>query len=129
MCTNMKKNDNVFAKDAASARKADLQARLDSYFKKTNPLEEQKPRVWAVRGRYGTDSLAEPEELPPGIEKEDLRKRKVLYRGPMDGANGRRVYLFVVRERNDSDWGTSIAIESNETPLLEALDKKLARLQ
>lgn len=129
MCINMKKNDDTVAKDVASAKKAELQERLDNYFKNANPLVEQRLPEGTVRGRYGIYSLAEPEELPPGIEKEGLRKRNVLYRGPMDGTNGRRFYLFVVRERDDSGWGTSIAIESNEMPLLEALDRKLARLQ
>jgi|GEM_PF-7040898 len=159
MCPEVKKCDKPNAKDSVSAKKAELQAKLDRYLNGVKPLEEQKatyclghaPQPIAeeeraakaaryealqaqlygteVKARFANDHEKEPDELPAGIEKKDLRNRGVRYMGTDNYSDGKLVYLFTVSEADGKDWGTVLAVKPEEKGILHALDEKLAQRQ
>lgn len=69
------------------------------------------------------------EKLPPGLNEEELKTRKVKYEGEIKAAMGEtKVYLFTIVSSND-DERTSITVKTIEgKDILTALDKKLQTL-
>ncbi len=154
MCQNGKNSGKSNAEESVRDKKAELQAKLDRYLGGQKPLtdqnfsqcyghapqpigetraekaarfEEMQRKLYGkeVIGRFANDHKEEPEELPDGIEKEDLRNRGVRYMGTDNYSDGRLVYLFTMNGRNEKDWGTVLAVKPAENGILHALDKKL----
>ncbi len=131
MCPEVKiseiKNSNV----SASQRKAD--------FRSKEPAIEDRAAKAAryeaiLAGLYGKkcmlgqcDNREDPTELPAGIEKEDLVKRGLRFKGTDKRLDGRIVYLFTVEEEKDEkEPGTALTIyQANRNSMLAEIDEKI----
>ena len=99
----------------------------ESRTEKAARYEEMQKKLYGteIQSRYGNDHKKEPEELPEGIKKEDLRNRGLRYMGTDNFSDGRVVYLFTMSEADKKDWGTVLAVKPVERGILRALDEKL----
>lgn len=100
-------------------RMAEANVRLEVYFASNGALDE----LGGNRTKFGKET--EEEKLPEGVGKEDLSRRGVRFMGTDTYSDGRVVYLFTIKEKDEKDWGTVLAVKPANKDLLTALDEKL----
>ena len=116
MCSKMKRPVKEDASERGSDRKAELQAKLDSFFKSKGLLKEDI-----------MDSRKQESKLPPGISEEMLRERKVKYEGLNIGKDGlTRLHLFTITDSKKESLHSTIGVTvMDDSDILRMLDKKL----